>query len=296
MKKIIYLLTCFFTASSLAQSVPELINYQGRLMGAQGVPIVDGTYKLEFNIYDDATTGTKEWGPQVFTAVPVTNGMFNVILGEKETDLNGVKLTNGVLISAAFLESNRYLGIKVNSGAEISPRQKILSAPYALNAETLGGGTVNVVNGNVGIGTVDPSVKLDIVGSVNLTGQLDMAGNNIVNLGSPTSNSDAVTKAYVDAGDTLHILAAIRVNAGSIISKTPGVEYSSTSGVVTFPNPQNKTFVPVISNYKEAAYISDTHFIRNILNFTQFQVWRTALDTGTRDYPPTSFTAIVVGF
>jgi hypothetical protein len=135
-KVIVFLSLSALSVSSIAQSVPELINYQGRLTDTDG-PIPDDTYKLEFNIYDAATTGNKVWGPQVFKAVPVVNGLFNVILGEQETDQDGVQLTDGAHILTAFSSSKRYLGIKVNSGSEITPRQQILSAPYALKARNV---------------------------------------------------------------------------------------------------------------------------------------------------------------
>ena len=56
-------------------------------------------------------------------------GFFNVILGPKDTAARD--------ISTAFTGgAARYLGIKVNGGAELAPRQQILSAPYAIQAQT----------------------------------------------------------------------------------------------------------------------------------------------------------------
>jgi hypothetical protein len=120
--------------ASYAQSVPELINYQGKLTDANGMAIENGIYQLEFNIYDAKTGGVRVWGPQVFEAVPVVNGFFNVILGEQETDINGAQLTDGAFISTAFLSGNRFLGVKINSGNELLPRQQVLSSPYAIKA------------------------------------------------------------------------------------------------------------------------------------------------------------------
>ena len=114
-----------FTACGLvcAQSVPPLVNYQGLLTDANGQGL-QGTKKLEFNIYDAVMGGSNVWGPQVFSSVPVINGQFNVILGT--TDTGGRSIAN------AFSESQRYLGIKVDDGAEIAPRQQILSTPYTV--------------------------------------------------------------------------------------------------------------------------------------------------------------------
>ena len=124
---------------------PPLVNYEGKLTDTQGTPLA-GQHKLEFKIYDAATGGSLVWGPQTFAAVPVIAGQFNVILGTTDG--------NGKSIADAFGAKDRYLGIKVDDGAEIAPRQQILSAPFALqtqeaaqaknaaqadNANTLGG-------------------------------------------------------------------------------------------------------------------------------------------------------------
>jgi len=113
-------------AAAQAQSVPPLVNYQGMLTDAAGNPQT-GTKKLEFNLYDAATGGNKVWGPQIFDSVPLVTGMFNVCLGT--TDAGGKSITN------AFAGENRYLGMKVDSGTELVPRQQILSTPFAINAQ-----------------------------------------------------------------------------------------------------------------------------------------------------------------
>lgn len=116
-------------------SVPPLVNYQGLLTDDNGAPIPDGMKTLEFNLYDAPLVGNKVWGPQVFDNVPIVNGRFNIILGT--TDQLGRS------ISDAFGAGDRYLGFKIgNVGqdfakdnvAEISPRQQILAAPFALRA------------------------------------------------------------------------------------------------------------------------------------------------------------------
>lgn len=111
---------------SHSASVPPLINYQGLLTDAQGQPVIFGTNKLTFNIYDAVIGGNLIWGPQVFDSVPVINGMFNVILGTTDT--------GGRSILDAFDAETRFLGIIIDNGSEISPRQQILSTPYAVKA------------------------------------------------------------------------------------------------------------------------------------------------------------------
>jgi microcystin-dependent protein len=52
--------------------------------------------------------------------------------------------------------------------------------------------------GSIGIGTRTPSALLDVSGSVNVSGNLNMNSKLINNVGTPTSSSDATTKGYVD--------------------------------------------------------------------------------------------------
>ena len=120
-----------FVLQAQAASVPQLINYQGRLTDANGVGLT-GTKRLEFNVYDAATGGNIVWGIQIIDDVPLVDGQFNVILS---TD------NQGRSIADAFYSRNRYIAIKVGephtdlSGVpEISPRQQILSTPYAVHA------------------------------------------------------------------------------------------------------------------------------------------------------------------
>ncbi|MCK5355241.1 MAG: tail fiber protein [Methyloprofundus sp.] len=124
-KKLIALIFYFCIHSALAQSVPPLINYQGMLTDSEGKPLV-GTKNLTFNIYASADATDLIWGPQVFTTVPLINGQFNVILGTTDTV--------GRSLVTAFGESNRFLGIKVGDETEITPRQQVLSSPYAIKA------------------------------------------------------------------------------------------------------------------------------------------------------------------
>lgn len=130
MKRIVLTVTILLLLSVFAQAeisgVPQLVNYQGKLTDANGDPLPTAEYKLQFNVYDDATAGSIKWGPQKFESVPVVRGYFNVILGPADTGDRS--------IMGAFSGPNRYLGIKVNDGPEIQPRQQILSAPFSVVA------------------------------------------------------------------------------------------------------------------------------------------------------------------
>jgi hypothetical protein len=132
------------------QSVPPYVNYQGRLTDASGNPLATGDYALKFTVWDSATGGTQVWGPLWFDRaagqvlsnghkyrVPVIQGYFNVMLGEVD-DASRSVLT-------AFNDASRYVQVEITagppgftpSGGPISPRQQVLSTPYAIRTGAL---------------------------------------------------------------------------------------------------------------------------------------------------------------
>jgi microcystin-dependent protein len=123
---VILLLSGLVATQAQDASVPQLINYQGRLTGADGKELPTADYKLSISLYSDPTsTSAKVWGPQTFN-VPVVKGHFNVILGP--VDANNAKIQD------AFTTSSIYLEVTVNDASIIKPRQQILSTPFALRA------------------------------------------------------------------------------------------------------------------------------------------------------------------
>jgi microcystin-dependent protein len=138
MKRVLILVTIGVLLSSAplrAQTVPSLMNFQGQVLAADGTPLATGDYELTFRVFDAAEGGTLIWGPQVLDGaggvghgpkIPVVQGYFNVMLGPVDTAARP--------LTGAFLAATRFLEIKVGTNSPISPRQQILSAPYALNA------------------------------------------------------------------------------------------------------------------------------------------------------------------
>ena len=60
------LLPLFAATHAPAQTVPPLINYQGKLVNSNGLPVSTGDYQLRFRVYDAVTNGNLIWGPQIF--------------------------------------------------------------------------------------------------------------------------------------------------------------------------------------------------------------------------------------
>ncbi len=102
--------------------IPKTISYQGYLTDkTTGDPINNSAVAMIFSIYDVSTGGTALWSQT--QDVNVTQGIYNVVLGGGTTP-KPINLT---------FNKQYYLGIKVGTGNEMSPRQSLTSVPYALN-------------------------------------------------------------------------------------------------------------------------------------------------------------------
>ncbi len=156
----------------IAQMDP-VFTYQGQLKEL-GHPY-NGVVYLEFGLWDDpdggAPVGWCCWTPD---GVDVVDGLFTV---EVDAMAFGPEAFNG---------QPRWLEVAVTdeegmSSVELSPRQPINPAPYALYAFDGPGGSGDSVwedwgthiyytTGNVGIGEIEPSAMLDVYGTVEMTG------------------------------------------------------------------------------------------------------------------------------
>jgi hypothetical protein len=148
MKRAILLGLLGWLALTLASPlVAQPFTYQGFLK-QNGQP-VNGTVSMVFRLYDAPTGGT-QIGSAITQTVNVQNGLFTV-------ELNfGTVWTGG----------NRYLEIRVGS-TTLSPRVKITPAPYAAFAQRPWqsvGSNIFYNDGNVGIGTSSPAVRLSLGG------------------------------------------------------------------------------------------------------------------------------------
>jgi len=212
--------TCFvlFLSSGTAFAQTSIFTYQGRL--SDGGTAANGTYDLEFKLYDALTFGNLQGSPNTITkaGVNVINGIFTV------------QLDFG---AGAFPGADRFLDIGVKHPADSSytpllPRQQLTSTPYAIrstsaltadNATTATTATNNVLkSGDTMTGplvlSADPTaglgaatkqyvdnadaLKLNLSGGT-MSGVLNMGSNKITSLAAPTIGTDAANKSYVDS-------------------------------------------------------------------------------------------------
>jgi hypothetical protein len=112
------------TRMGMAQSspsIPELISYQGRLTDPAGNPLT-GDYAMRFCLYAAPSGGTALWCEE--TTVAVSYGVFSLLLGSVTP-----------IPETVFDGSDLYLGVKVGSDAEMTPRRRVVSVGYAYRAE-----------------------------------------------------------------------------------------------------------------------------------------------------------------
>lgn len=110
---------------TLQAALGTAFTYQGRLQDG-GSP-ANGTYDLQFALYDAASGGTQIGATVTANDVPVSNGVFTVAL-----DFG----------ASAFTGDARWLEMRVRPGASsggyttLSPRQPVTATPYALYSKT----------------------------------------------------------------------------------------------------------------------------------------------------------------
>lgn len=117
------------------RGAPVRLNYQGLLLDtASGNPVPDGDYAITFAIYHSETITTPLWHET--QVVAVADGLFNVQLGSS----NPISPTDWVD------GRDLWLGLTLEGESEMTPRQQLVSVPYALNAGDVRGAAIHPVS------------------------------------------------------------------------------------------------------------------------------------------------------
>lgn len=98
------------------------MNNQGVLRSPGGGVVPDGAYTLTFSLYATEAAPAALWA-EVHADVPVSKGLYSVVLGETSP------------LAAGLFESSEelWIGITVDDGTEL-PRRRLLTLPYAFEA------------------------------------------------------------------------------------------------------------------------------------------------------------------
>jgi hypothetical protein len=115
---------------STALAAPSEINYQGVLTDQQGNP-VNGVRAMQIKLYDAPTGGNMTYQENIGN-VTVADGIYSFHFGGNGTSIGG---SIGI-IDALSVSSQPWLELSVD-GISQSPRQKILTVPFAQMADRL---------------------------------------------------------------------------------------------------------------------------------------------------------------
>jgi hypothetical protein len=151
-----YYLSTFLLITTIVFAIPSQIPFQGRLTDDLGNPI-NGIMNITFSLYDAETEGIAIWSET--QAVNIENGLFSVKLGSLSP-----------LSADDFSDSERWIAIVVDADSEMTPRTKLASVPYAFTDDdwVKNGDDLYFIEGNVGIGTVNPYEKLNVNGNIRI--------------------------------------------------------------------------------------------------------------------------------
>ncbi len=173
------LLACGSGALAASSAPPDSMTYQGFLVDANGNALAQASpqnYPIAFRIYNAPSGGTPLWSEQQI--VTVDKGSFSVLLGEG-TAIGGELRPALSSVFSGATASDRYISAWVTIGGattEVLPRLRLVPSPYSFLATSaanlvqpdgsafvnFSGGRVNIVGGNVGIGTSAAGKRLQI--------------------------------------------------------------------------------------------------------------------------------------
>jgi hypothetical protein len=207
---VITALAALYMCQTTLADAPPLMTYQGLLTDSLGSTL-DTTLSMTFTIYDTLESRTTLW-TETHDSVLVSNGVFNVLLGSVNP-----------LSDTVFNVPDRWLGVRVGSDPEMTPRTRIASVAYAFQGDETqtgdsdwtitGDDMYSAVSGNVGIGTATPGSKLDVYGHVRISS------------GSILSLDGAAVENYLEhTGDDLSVIGVpgLMLRGDEFVSVTCG--------------------------------------------------------------------------
>lgn len=228
-------------APTALDTVPTLINYQGTLRDLEGA-LLSGVVTLTFRLYNDIVDPAAIWTEE-HTSVTVRQGHFSVLLGG-----------NNPLTQSLFDNQDRYIGVTIAPYDELVPRQRLVSVPYAIQAEN----AKNAENAD----TATQATQAD--NAALLAGQpaSAFAPANLSWLaaadGNPTQALRVDNSGKVGIGTTGPVVASLHIASGSDSSLSSGgylVSGSTSGGNIAIDNNEimarnNGSAAPLFLNHE----------------------------------------------
>jgi len=204
MKHTVILIFLLFGISLSFASVPQQINYQGKVE-VNGIPF-DGVGHFKFAIVDTTGTitlwsndGTSVGGsePTGSVSINVKGGLYNVRLG----DISYGNMTRSITADV-FSEPGRFLRIWFNGGSgfqKLTPDQSFLTVPYAMMAQTV----------------PDNSITGEKLTRESVWPEHEGRGNTVVSYFATYMNDSPVSLGTVPAGKTF-VITDIIISSGKL--------------------------------------------------------------------------------
>ena len=125
-------------ASVLTAQEPQMFRYQGRILDNDA--LVSGNLDFSFKLYDTPTGGTSLY--EDTANIMVVDGLYSTMIGDDTT--SGGDLGDALNNPAVYLE------IEVG-GETLTPRERIVSVPYAMNGLPSGSVVLSASNPNAAL-------------------------------------------------------------------------------------------------------------------------------------------------
>ncbi len=186
----------FITVNPASAATSTNLNFQGRLATNTGGLVPDGSYNIEFRLYDDEFAGSNLWTENRTggNTVTVRNGYFSVYLGE-------------VTPFGASIpwDQELWLTMNVEGDGEMSPRFKLTAVPYAFRAGAVTDSAGNAYTGD-DLAQLAPSSVQAINSALSALRLNQVGAGNILQLqgdGADVFTLDKLGNTSIGAGITL---------------------------------------------------------------------------------------------
>ncbi len=242
-----------------AAGTNQQINFQGKVVNPDGTNIPNGTYNIEFKIYQDGDGAlgggdeTLKWTESRLRdnsqGVTITDGIFQVNLGSVNSTLGSAVDFNQDTLWLSINLGNTNASCTPFSGCapdgEMDPFIRFTSAPYAMNSGKLNGLTssqfVQLAQGVQTDSSTASSIFLNKTGATGNIIQLQDAGTDafvVGNAGNTSINTNSATALTVQNGsnnafgvDTSNIKVAIGLSTASASSRLSVAGQGAANGI-----------------------------------------------------------------
>ncbi len=137
------LIMVLFICATTTFAQTTQFTYQGRFTDSTLPQPTNGTFEMQFKVFDSATNGNQIDSTLTLPTVQVVNGIFTVTLDYGATTFRGQDI---------FLEIGVRPVASANPFTVLNPRQKFASAPYAI--QSFNSRNASVANDSVNLGGV----------------------------------------------------------------------------------------------------------------------------------------------